>query len=188
MTQTENFQDDLQIPSRLETLKQRATAMGIRYSPNIGEEALSAKINEALDKTVNADSEAAQAQKSEAALREELLKEALLLKRVIVRPVCPRRAQLQGELVFTGNKIIGVLGKYVPYNVETGYYVPNMHLKHLEGSTFTQFYVYRDAHGNEETRSRQAKAFVIEYLPDLTQEEIDIIAARQKGTLQADEA
>lgn len=179
-------QDDEVQPSRLDNLKKRASALGITYSPNIGEQKLAEKIDAALsgapqieDTTqgLAEEKDPIYALNSKASARER----AFLLKRVVIYPVDPRRAQLKGELVFAGNGEIGMVGKYLPFNDKRGFHVPQILLNKLEETTFTEFYNITDALGNEETQVRQRPAFIVQELAPLTEAELEAIAARQRA-------
>lgn len=179
-------QDEEAQPTRLDNLKRRATALGISFSPNIGEQKLAEKIDAALEgKTLIADETQGLADNVEGVHqvtdKSSARERAFLLKRVVIYPVDPRRTQLKGELVFSGNGQIGMVGKYVPFNDKRGYHVPQILLNKLEETTFTEFFSITDALGNEETQVRQRPAFIIQELKPLTQAEIDAIATRQRA-------
>lgn len=180
-------------PTRFELLKRKATTLGITFRGNISESALEAKITAHLDDLENgkAEDEAAKTTTTAAANTAELDKHSERLRsqrlhRIIVRPVDPRRTQLNGELIVAGNSVLGNTGKFVPFNNEAGYHVPAIIYHALKNKTFTEFYTVEDKDGNEHTKSRQRKAFIIEDLPPLTEEELAAIRARQQATLQDD--
>lgn len=196
MTDVDNQKDDLledQVEdkqlTRLELLKQRANAMGIKHSPNIGEEALADKIDKHLagrgeDNHKDYDKETQGLTASGAIKNNKVVnprERAFKLERVIIYPVDPRRAQLTGELVFAGNSEIGIVGKYVPFNDKRGYHVPSIHMNKLRETQFTEFYTVQDQWGNDETKTRQRSAYIIQTLPPLTEAELEAIATRQKG-------
>lgn len=186
-TDTEEESDGFAQPDRLTLLKRKATHLGISFRDNISETTLAARIEEHLSgegssKDVYEEAEEGSKPKAKATTTDHR-KRSQRLVRVVVRPIDPRRTQLNGELVTAGNSKIGMTGKFVPFNIEAGYHVPEIILNALKDRTFTEFYTVEDKHGNEETKSRQRKAFLIEELPPLTQKEIDEIAARQRATL-----
>lgn len=186
--------------TRLESLKKKADTLGIKYKSNISEATLAEKINKVLadeatakeasdaddDEDPEAESKTEEAVVVKAQPKEdaaEQRKRSLRMHRVIVRPVDPRRTQLKGEIVTAGNGSIGVTGKYIPFNNEAGYHVPEILLNALKDRQFTEFYTVTDQHGNEQTKSRQRKAFIIETLDPLTEAELAEIRARQRATL-----
>ena len=192
----EEEEQDLKQPSRLESLKAKADKLGIKYKSNISETALAKKIDSVLSDESTAKDESDEVDESEQDDEEEEApkpkkldkaserKRSQKLVRVIVRPLDPRRTQLDGELVMTGNSAIGTTGKFVPFNVEAGFHIPEIIYNTLKDRTFTEFYTVQDKDGNEHTKSRQKKAFIIEILDPLTEAEIQEIKIRQQATLQ----
>lgn len=195
----EEDEQEVKQPTRLESLKAKADKLGIKFKSNISETALAKKIELVLSDESTAKDESDEVDESEQDDEEEEeapkpkpkkldkaseRKRSQKLVRVIVRPLDPRRTQLDGELVMTGNSAIGTTGKFVPFNVEAGFHIPEIIYNTLKDRTFTEFYTVQDKDGNEHTKSRQKKAFIIEVLDPLTEEEIQEIKIRQQATLQ----
>lgn len=193
----EEDEQEVKQPTRLESLKAKADKLGIKFKSNISETALAKKIELVLSDESTAKDESDEVDESEQDDEEEApkpkpkkldkaseRKRSQKLVRVIVRPLDPRRTQLDGELVMTGNSAIGTTGKFVPFNVEAGFHIPEIIYNTLKDRTFTEFYTVQDKDGNEHTKSRQKKAFIIEVLDPLTEEEIQEIKIRQQATLQ----
>lgn len=183
-------------PSRLEALKAKATKLGIKFRANISEDALAQKIDNVLageakpkEEDPEEDEEEQEEPKPKAkklTVEEQRLEErkrSQRLIRIIARPIDPRRTQLEGEMIMVGNGSIGMTGKYVPFNREEGYHVPEVIYNALRDKQFTEFYTVTDKHGNENTKSRQKRAFVIEVLDPLTEAELAEIRTRQRATL-----
>ena len=181
---------DVKPRPRIEMLKERAKLLGLKHSPNIGEEALAKKIQDHLEGTQGlADTEevaqaAVQEEQGAPALTVEDLrasarKNAQKLIRVNIVPNDPQRAQLQGELIYTGNNQIGTIGKYVPYGTVQGYHIPQMIYDILKARTYTHFMMRKDQYKNEVAYPIQRPAYNIEILPNLTEKEIKRIADRQ---------
>lgn len=194
----EEDEQELKQPTRLESLKTKADKLGIKYKSNISETALAKKIESVLSDESTAKDESDEVDESEQDDEEEEApkpkakkldkaserKRSQKLVRVIVRPLDPRRTQLDGELVMTGNAAIGTTGKFVPFNIEAGFHIPEIIYNTLKDRTFTEFYTVQDKDSNEHTKSRQKKAFIIEVLDPLSEEEIQEIKIRQQATLQ----
>lgn len=183
-------------PSRLEALKAKATKLGIKFRANISEDALAQKIDNVLageakpkEEDPEEDEEEQEEPKPKAkklTVEEQRLEErkrSQRLIRIIARPIDPRRTQLEGEMIMVGNGAIGMTGKFVPFNREEGYHVPEVIYNALRDKQFTEFYTVTDKHGNENTKSRQKRAFVIEVLDPLTEAELAEIRTRQRATL-----
>lgn len=187
--------DDFQVQevpkkSRKEMLKEKATQLGITFSPNIGEDALAKKIEaklegqnaeEALEsieatKELNSGKELTKAQYG--ALKR---KEALKLIRVIVSPMDPLRAQLEGEIITAGNSVIGTVAKFIPFNAERGYHIPEILYKVLRDAKYMSHYTVKDSKGRDVNRQREAPAYNIQILPDLTEKELKRLAIDQRA-------
>ena len=203
-----NVQDVPQ-KDRLTTLKERATQMGISFSPNIGEETLAKRIEEFLAgngnnenaeqasttepepestteqaSTTNAAPAPAPERKltpaeEKAAIRAKARKEALKLVRVIVTPMDPLRTQLDGQIFTAGNSVVGSIAKYVDFNNPAGYMVPQIILNAIRALEYVHHYTVKDARGRDVNRHRMVKAFTITELPPLTREEFDDIRRMQ---------
>lgn len=177
------------IRPRIDTLKERATRLGIKYSPNIGEDALAKKIEEHNKQTqglldgddgvVDLSKETKARALTDAEKRVEARKAANKLVRVNIHPNDPMRQQVRGELIWTGNLQVGTIGKYVPFGTTKGYHVPQIVLNVMRDRKFTAFVIRKDKYGNDVPRAVQRPAYTIQELPPLTQAEIDKIATRQ---------
>ena len=197
-------------PTELQLLKQRADAMGITYSNNIGVDALKKKINDKMEGTeVNEvtkpqdsqpnplaqtsekevqgnDNVAAQPQEAKpVSLRDHLLKDAMKLVRIRISCMDPKKADLPGEFFTVANEYIGTVRKYVPFGEATdaGYHVPNCIYEMLKERQFLQITTKRHpVTGQIEVKNRYMKEFAIEVLPQLTPEELADLAADQRAT------
>lgn len=182
-------EDNFEQPTKFDLLKRQADALGIAYRGNISEAKLEEKVNAFLEdkgEDTEQDSESKHdAYEDEPEVKQETKHEAKLrsqkLIRVVINPVDPRRTQLKGELIFVGNAKIGMTGKYVPYNVDSGYYIPQIIYNDLVNRKYSEFYKEEDGKGNEVTRSRLRNAYVISILPDITEEELNAIKSRQQA-------
>ena len=169
--------DDLAIaaPDELTSLKARADLMGISYHPSIGLEKLREKVNAALA----VEKPAGVAAEDEAAHRRRMIEEATKLVRVRVNCMNPAKKEWEGEIVTAGNAAVGTHKKYVPFNAEEGWHVPNIIYQVLRDRECQVFTTVRDAHGNATRRGKLIKEFAIEVLDQLTQEELDELARVQ---------
>lgn len=179
--------------NRLELLKEYARANDIEFGPNIGEEALEKRIKEveaeraALEAADNDDgtNEAPAAQNAPVSdakkplTRAQLKAEQTKLVRVRITCMNPNKKDLEGEIITVSNGLVGTLKKYIPFNAEEGWHVPQIMLNVLREREFQMFYQTKDERGNKVTRGKQAREFAIEVLPPLTEEEIKELAQRQ---------
>ena len=106
-------------------------------------------------------------------------REATKLKRVIVTCKDPAKQNWEGEIFTVSNDVVGDIKKYVPYNLEEGYHVPQMILNMLKDRKCTIFMNKKGRDGKYVQTAKTINAHNIEYLPDLTQDELDELASEQ---------
>lgn len=203
-----NKPDDLEEPSELDMLKQRATMMGITYSNNIGLEALKKKIDDKMNDTPETtqapatlvDPTVALADATETpvvsapeqptptkplTLRQHLLAEATKLVRIRISCMDPKKQDLPGEFFTIANEYIGTVRKYVPFGEQTdnGYHVPYCIYEMLKNREFLS--IQTSTHPVSKaitTKTRYIKEFAIEVLPPLTTAELKQLAADQSAS------
>ncbi len=114
-------------------------------------------------------------------------REALALRRVNITCKDPMKSSWTGELMSAGNDVIGDVTKYIQYNTEDGYHVPQIILNVLKDKECTIF-VNKRINGQMTHVAKQMKAYSIERLPDLTPEELQDLGADQtaRGALDDD--
>ena len=114
-------------------------------------------------------------------LREQ---DAMKLIRVIVRSNNPLKRDHTGEIFTVGNKVINngrAVKKYIPYNNEEGWHIPNILYKHLLAAE-CQIFKKVNRNGQEVMEPQNIKAFNVEVLPPLTTDEIEKLKVKQKAT------
>lgn len=107
-------------------------------------------------------------------------KEALALKRVIVSPKDPMKQNHEGDIFTAGNDVIGDVKKYIPYNVDTGWHVPEILLGVLRSKKCTVF-VNKKVNGRSVQEPKIIDAYSIIELPPLTEDELSELAADQSA-------
>ena len=203
--------DDLQMPTEMDLLKQRATLMGIAFSNNIGEETLRQRIADKqaeLDaaasgeqnnqeeeeeqpgqKEVNA-LESATASTQEATnerpltLREKIRLEQLRLVRVRITCLDPKKKDLPGEILTVANEYLGTVRKFIPFGEVTddGYHIPYCLYKMLDARKFLNIRTFKDRRtGTVRVESGYVKEFALEILDPLTPAELAKLANAQKA-------
>lgn len=170
----------------LTTLKARADLLGISYHPSIGLEKLRAKVdaalNDSVDETVQEDapvSAAVAPVESVNARRARKRKEAAELIRIRISCMNPNKKEWEGEIITAGNSVVGTFAKYVPFNVEEGWHVPRIIYNQLLQRQCQIFTTTRDARGNNVRQGKLIREFNIEVLPQLTTDELAELARRQ---------
>ncbi|MDR8464433.1 hypothetical protein FPK40_22970, partial [Acinetobacter baumannii] len=86
----------------------------------------------------------------------------------------PMKKEYHGEIFTVMNSVVGVFKEFVQF--DEPWHVSNIILKHIEESTYQQFYTVKDSRGNKSRKGKLVKAYSIEYLPPLTKEELEALA------------
>lgn len=167
--------------TELETLKSLADDMGLKYHPSIGAEALRLKISEADEATAE-DVEEETAPVVEAPVSRAALKaQATKLVRIRIACMNPAKREWEGEMFCTGNRFIGTLKKYVPFDTE--WHVPQAILDMIQERQCQVFVnkKIRMESGMTTTmkEGKLIREFAVEILPALTKEELASLAQRQ---------
>lgn len=175
---------DLPIPDELTTLKARADLMGISYHPSIGVEKLREKIQAAMDnKPQPSEPEEvvvkAPAKETDVERQARKRREAAALIRIRVTCMNPAKKEWDGEIITTGNSVVGTFKKYIPFNSDEGWHVPQIIYNQLVSRQCQVFTTVTDARGNKVRRGKLIREFAIEVLPQLTPEELHDLAQRQ---------
>lgn len=196
-TLNEDLGGDTQL-DELALLKQRADTLGIGYSPRIGVDALREKIERKLAEPAGNAAGAAAAPASgaeldennpdmpeaqrKAMMRRRIREEGLKLVRVRISCLNPNKNALQGEIFTVANKYLGIVKKFIPYGEasEGGYHLPHVLYEEIKSRRFLDIKTHRDKRtGKIIITQRWVPEFAIEVLPQLTQKELDQLAAAQ---------
>lgn len=164
--------------TELQSLKERADLMGIKYSPNIGVEKLRAKVNQAIEgKPEEVEEEAPKA--STLSKTKKAKEEAGKLVRVNVTCMNPAKREWDGEILTCGNSTVGTFRKFVKFNTTEGWHVPQIIINAMRERKFQTFTRERSKNGTDIKVGKLVNEFAIEVLPPLTQAELDELAKRQ---------
>lgn len=170
--------EDLPQVDELTSLKARADLLGISYHPSIGVEKLREKINATIAPKEET-AVVAEGAESEGQMRARLQREASELVRVRISCMNPFKKEWEGEIITTGNSVVGTYKKYVPFNTEDGWHIPRIIYNQLLHRECQIFVTTRDSRGNSSRKGKMIKEFAIEVLPPLTPEELAELARRQ---------
>ena len=198
----------------LEALKARADRMGLKYHPSIGLETLRGKVNEAIQAAQNGDqntnTQAGQApaastagaapaaaapqdplppvyvEETPAQKRKRMRNEAMKLVRIRLTCMNPAKREWNGEMFTVGNSLVGSVTKFVPFNAEEGWHVPQIMLNVLRDRQCQVFSNKKTQNGVTMREGKLIKEFAIEVLPPLTEQELHDLAQRQamSGSVQ----
>ena len=173
----ETLEDDLIVPDELTSLKSRADLLGINYHPSIGVEKLREKIAAAMSDP--ADKPETKEDETEGQKRQRQMREASKLVRIRLTCMNPFKKDWDGEFFTVGNSVVGSYTKYVPFNSEDGWHVPQIIYNHLIERQSQIFVTRKTDRGVTVREGKLIKEFAVEVLPQLTQAELDELARRQ---------
>lgn len=181
-------------PSALQVLKQRADVYGIKYSNNIGEEALRTKIREhvnaleavniqeANDAIDSGEKKIAGGDVANLTPAERLRREQMALVRCRITNLDPKKKDLPGEIFCVANRVLGTVRKFIPYGeiTEDGYHIPVILFNELQSRKFNHTTSRRDKITKQTVvTTKWVKEFSLEVLEPLTQEELNRLATAQ---------
>lgn len=178
------FEDDMSDEANetkvdeLTLLKERADLMGIKYHPSIGLATLKEKVNSALS-GAEEEEEVTVNEETPEQKRARLIAEATKLIRIRLTCMDPNKKGWTGEIFTVSNDIVGTVRKFVPFNAENGYHVPNIIYKHLKRKKRQEFRTIKTRKGMDIKQGYLVPAFAIEVLPPLTPTELKDLAQRQ---------
>jgi len=111
-------------------------------------------------------------------------KKAMRLTRVVVVPNDPGMAQYPGLIFTVGASGINngrMIKKFVPFNNEEGWHVPQIILNQIEAAEMQQFRTVTRPNGEKELEPYITKKFNVRILPPLTGDEMKKLAASQQA-------
>ena len=181
----ENQDAEVVVQDELEALKARANLLGVKFHPSISLEKLREKVNAAVtsDGATASEEEAKEPaepkQETIGEKRKRLKAEALKLVRIRLTCLNPAKKEWEGEIITAGNAGVGTYKKYVPFNADEGWHVPNIIYQVLKNRECQVFYTVTGPRGNKFRKGKLIKEFAIEVLPPLSEDELKDLAQRQ---------
>lgn len=166
----------------LTVLKKRATVLGISFGPNTGLDTLRKKVNDHLSASEPEPKQitpAVSEKQKQAQARVAARKEATKLVRVNVTCMNPNKKHLEGDFFSVSNSVIGTITKYIKFDTEDGFHVPNAILTVLREKQFQTFTEKKLPNGQKTTVGKLVKEYAIDVLDPLTAEELQELARRQ---------
>lgn len=164
----------------LRTLKAQADTLGVKYSPNIGEDKLQAKVNSALIKQAEAPvkKKAVGESKEEKVLRKR--REALALVRVRVSCFDPTMKKKAGTYIMVSNSVVGTVRKFIQFNKK--WYMPQILVNAMEDSEYQGWIEGKTQYGITQMVSSMEKRYNVSKLAQITPLELEAITKRQQVT------
>lgn len=194
----EENKTEVTIPDELTLLKERADTMGVVYHPNIGIKKLKAKLEEKMSGVVEDPTEAAEemdtidssqvvakaniftpgVKETPAQLKAKRKQDALSMVRIRVTCMNPIKGNMKGDIVCVGNSELGMIKKFVPFNAEQGWHVPNIILQEMKAKRYMSHYEVKI--GNKKIkRNKLVPEYAIEIMAPLTSKEMNELKQRQ---------
>jgi len=165
------------IDAQIEALRLELDALGIEYHHKHGVE----KLRELYLKAIN------NAAGSPSAEPAEPVEDPLELLRVIVTCNDPNKREYTGDYFTSGNEVIGLHTKYIPFANEKGWHVPRVIINMMREARVQLFKKTKDSKtGMEISTGYTVPMFTIEVLPNLTKKELEDLALMQarSGSLE----
>ena len=106
-------------------------------------------------------------------------REASELVRIRLTCMNPNKREWEGEIFSAGNSLVGTFTKYVPFNVDDGWHVPQIILEMIRARQCQIFYTEKSRNGVNVRKGKLIKEFNVEVLPPLTPAELHDLAQRQ---------
>lgn len=183
--------------AELESLKARADLLGIKYHPKSGADKLRAKIQMHMENLEEADAEEAEEVVEATAPKKNTIRtksgkpasqrltpaqykkhefevrkrEASKLVRIRVTCMNPNKKGWEGEIISCGSAKLGTFKKYVPFNADNGWHVPQIIYQEMKDRKYTTFINVKGPRGESVRRGKLVPEFSIEVLPPLTKNE-----------------
>lgn len=178
------------------SLKSRLDLMGITYHHSLGVKKLRALVAQGVEEEGAPKKAVIPAPLPEdvgsyvetvGARRARLRREASALIRIVVTCMNPEKRDWDGEQYSVGNSVVGQFKKYVPFNVEAGYHVPQIILNHMLEKQ-CQIWVNKvNERGEKVKKGKLINELNIQILPSLTAEELRALGQRQAMSHSIDE-
>lgn len=151
----------------LEDLKEKAVALGVRFSRTTTAEELKARIDEAIEK------------EEKARLKAQGAKDPKRLIRCIVSPLDPVKKNYQGEIFTVSNGVVGTIKRFIPFNNEAGWHIEAFLLDMIKSKRYQHFITKKDSKGNTMTEARLSPAYSVTILDELGKEGLEKLAREQ---------
>lgn len=167
--------------SELDLLKLRAKQLGIEFHHAIG----AVKLSKMIEAELNPTTEAPTGQNvpmatrtSKNKMRVAQSKSANRLVRIRVSNLNPAKKEWPGEVYTVANSVVGSIRKYVPFNNDRGWHVPQMMLNMMQEKECQIFFTEKTARGDIR-KGKIIKELAIEIMEPLTAPELKDLADQQ---------
>ena len=185
--------------TELQSLKAKADVMGIKYHPATGLKKLRDLVNAKLDPDSVPDKPSkSKAKKEEVVVKKELTQAeraarnrqtANALVRVKIMCMNPNKKNWPGQFISVANKSIGTIRKFIPFNADDGYHIPQVLLTELQDKKCQIFVNKKTRNGVTMRKGKLIPEFSIQILEPLTAKEMKDLATKQavRGSIDNDD-
>lgn len=181
--ENENDTKDNPEYSELKILKERATLLGIKYSPNISLDTLKERVNNKLstDADIKEVKDSTKPDPDKAKIISDMQRKKLKINEMTALTRCmvvcnnPNKKESTGDIITAGNSL-NMVKKFIPFNVE--WEIPNVILNAMKEKKCQVFYSTKEK-GVSITRPRLIPEYTISILPQLTKEELEELKVQQ---------
>lgn len=179
----------------IESLHKKLDLMGVKYHHKAGAEKLRALVASTIEEAtapvkqevpdyMPEDSIGLVETKGARAVR--LRREASALVRVIVSCMNPEKREWDGEMFSVGNSVVGQYKKYVPFNNESGYHVPQIILNHMLEKECQIWVNKKNARGEKVKVGRLIKELNVQIMSPLSIDELRELGMQQSRSHSID--
>ncbi len=116
---------------------------------------------------------------SEAQRRNEAIREVNKLIRVRVTCMNPNKSDWTGEILTVSNSIVGTYKKFVPFNIEEGWHIPQIIYQALLERKCQIFVQSTNERGDRVKAAKLVNEFSVEVMNPLTENELKELRQRQ---------
>lgn len=163
---------------QLERLKDQADAVGMKYHPAIGLEKLTKNLSEYEAPKVRKITPILE-ELSAGQLKMQVVKEATKLVRIRVTCMNPNKTDWDGEVFTASNSVVPTQKKFVPFNAEDGWHVPQIIVNMIAERKCQIFKTIKGPKGEKIRKGHIVPEFSIEYMDRLTEFEMKELATQQ---------
>lgn len=200
------------LEAELNTLKQEAERLDIRFHPSIGLNTLKTKIENYKEEQRKLEAKLERKKKQEEQKRKQIEEEynkkekqvsvnaaptvganretkfqkqqrqrraANRLVRIRITCMNPNKKNWKGEIFTASNSVVGTIKKFVPFNAEEGWHVPQMIYNVIKDRKYQSFYSVPSTNGDSIKKSKLIPEFSVEELPPLTSKQLQDLAKVQ---------
>lgn len=165
----------------IESLRKQLDLMGIKYHPATGVVKLRELVKSKLEEPENTTLSNKDDNKTNIA-REKMSR----LKRVVISCLNPNKRELTGE-IFTVSNDVGTFKKFIPFNNENGWHVPNAILDYIKERKYQTFITVKSQNNIDVRVGKYVPEYNIVELPPLTEAELKELARQQAITRATEE-